>query len=65
MTVPAPLRRKHRMNEGVRVKFEESARGLIIKSLPDIVDSAGKLSSYAEAGDVIKDLLLARQKGFR
>ncbi len=64
VTIPAHLRKKHGMEEGITVKFEESHQGIIVKPLPDIADSAGKLSRYATAKDVLRDLLKTRTAEF-
>lgn len=53
------------MEGGVTVKFEEAGQGLVIKPLPDIVDSAGKLSTYARVEEVLKDVLKEREEAFR
>ena len=61
VTIPSTMRKKYRIAEGATVAFEETSEGLLIKSLPDIVDSAGKLSMYARADEVLKDVLKKRK----
>jgi hypothetical protein len=53
------------MQEGSTITFEESKYGIIVKPLPDIADSAGKLSRYAKPDDVLDDLIRTRKKEFR
>ncbi len=65
VTIPSTLRKKFRMEGGVTVKFEETGEGLVIKPMPDIVDSAGNLSTYAHAEEVLKDILKERKETFR
>ncbi|MEM2995841.1 MAG: hypothetical protein QXI91_07535 [Candidatus Bathyarchaeia archaeon] len=45
--------------------FEEAEDGLIIKPVPDIVDSAGKLAKYANPRELIVELIKAREENFR
>ncbi|MBI2938285.1 MAG: AbrB/MazE/SpoVT family DNA-binding domain-containing protein [Thaumarchaeota archaeon] len=61
VTIPSTMRKKYRIAKGATVAFEETSEGLLIKSLPDIVDSAGKLSMYARADEVLKDVLKKRK----
>ena len=65
ITIPVLLRRKQGLAEGVLVRFEEYPEGLVIKPVPDIVDSAGKLSTYARPKEVIRELLQNRKEEFR
>ena len=62
VTIPSTMRKKYRIAEGATVAFEETSEGLLIKSLPDIVDSAGKLSMYAHADEVLKDVIKKRKE---
>lgn len=62
VTIPSVMRRKYRIAEGTTVTFEETSEGLVIKPLPDIVDSAGKLSMYACADEVLKNVLKQREE---
>jgi len=65
MTIPVEYRRKYHLEEGVTVAFEETDEGLILKPLPDITDSAGALSKYANPKELLADLLRAREESFR
>ena len=53
------------MGAGNSVEFEETHRGILIRPLHDLSDSAGALSKYATPEEVISDLLEARRKAFR
>ncbi|MEM2970807.1 MAG: AbrB/MazE/SpoVT family DNA-binding domain-containing protein [Candidatus Bathyarchaeia archaeon] len=64
-TIPVQYRRKYNMREGTLVIFEEAEDGLIIKPVPDIVDSAGKLAKYANPKELIAELIKAREENFR
>jgi len=65
MTIPVKLRRKYNLKEGVVVVFEETDNGLIIKPIPDIADSAGALSKYADPKELIANLIKTREANFR
>jgi len=65
MTIPVKFRRKYNLKEGTIIIFEETADGLLIKPVPDIADSAGALSKYANPKNVIADLLKTREENFR
>ncbi len=65
VTIPAHLRKRYGMQEGSTVAFEESKHGIVVKPVPDIASSAGKLSRYAKADDVLDDLIRTRKKEFR
>lgn len=65
MTIPVEYRRKYDLKEGVVVAFEETEGGLIIRPVPDIADSAGALSKYANPKELLADLMKAREEGFR
>jgi len=65
VTIPSTLRKRYRLEGGVTVEFEETGEGLVIKPMPDIVDSAGKLSTYADVDEVLKDCLKERKEAFR
>jgi len=64
-TIPVQFRRKYNLREGSLVVFEETEGGLIIKPVPDIVDSAGKLARYAHPKELIAELVKAREENFR
>ncbi|MGH9922772.1 MAG: AbrB/MazE/SpoVT family DNA-binding domain-containing protein [Nitrososphaerales archaeon] len=65
VTIPANLRKRYGMQAGSTIAFEESKDGIIVTSLPDITSSAGKLSRYGKAKDVVDDLIRTRRKEFR
>ena len=65
VTIPSHLRKRYGMQEGSTVAFEEFKDGIIIKPMPDITDSAGRLSRYAKVEDVLDDLMRTRKKEFR
>lgn len=65
MTIPVEFRRKYNLKEGVVIAFEETDNGLLIKPIPDITDSAGALSRYADPRELIKDIIKAREANFR
>ena len=65
ITIPARLRRQFHIEAGKSVKFEKSADGIVMKPVPDIVDSAGELSKFASSTDMIRDLIQSRKKPFR
>lgn len=65
VTIPAKLRRRYGMQSGSTISFKESNDGIIVRPLPDIADSAGRLSRYARADDVLDDLIRTRKKEFR
>lgn len=62
VTIPSTMRKRYRIAEGTTVTFEETSEGLVIKPRPDIADSAGKLSMYAHADEVLKDVLKKRKE---
>lgn len=65
MTIPVEYRRKYNLKEGVVVAFEETEEGLIIRPVPDIADSAGALSKYANPKELLAYLMKAREESFR
>ena len=65
ITIPIRYRRKYDLKEGIVVAIEETTEGLIIKPVPDITDSAGSLSKYANSKELILDLIRAREENFR
>lgn len=65
LTVPVAVRRKHHLEPGTRVSFEEKNGDLILRPLPDIADSAGSLSKHGKAEDLIQELLAERRRPFR
>lgn len=65
MTIPVEYRRKYNLKEGVLISFEETENGLVIRPVPDITDSAGALSKYADPKELLSDLIKAREENFR
>ena len=65
VTVPSRLRKRFHIEAGKAIEFEESDRGILIKPVHDIVDSAGALSKYASAEEMIHEILKSRKKAFR
>jgi len=65
MTIPVKYRRKYNLAEGATVIFKETNEGLLLKPKPDMVDSAGALSSYADLKDVLSDIIKARKEDYR
>jgi len=65
VTIPVEYRRKYNLSEGAAIAFEETEKGLVIKPLPDITDSAGALARYADPKDLLTDLLKTREESFR
>jgi AbrB family looped-hinge helix DNA binding protein len=65
VTIPSRLREQHGFGEGVIVAFKETEQGLMIESVPDISESAGRLSKFGAADEVIRDLLRSREREFR
>lgn len=65
MTLPIKYRKRYKLSEGATVVFEETDEGLLLKPMPDIADSAGTLSGYADVGEVLSGLMRARKESFR
>jgi len=65
ITIPVEYRRKYNLREGVTVAFEEEEKRLIIRPIPDIADSAGALSKYADPWELLADLMRVREENFR
>jgi AbrB family looped-hinge helix DNA binding protein len=64
-TIPSTFRKKFGIEEGDRVVFEETEDGLILKPAADIEDSAGALSRFADAEEVVARLIRDRRKSSR
>ncbi len=64
-TIPSVFRKKFGIEEGDRVTFEETGEGLVLKPAVDLEDSAGSLSRFADAEEVLDRLVKDRSKGFR
>lgn len=65
ITIPSHVREEHGFSEGVIVAFKEGQEGIIIEPVRDMTESAGKLSKFATADAVIRDLLRTREQEFR
>lgn len=65
LTVPLEIRKKYRMKPGTKVLFEEKDGEVLLKTLPDITDSAGSLSKFADANEVMLLLFDERKRPFR
>ena len=65
MTIPIKYREKFNLREGAIVAFKETDEGLLLKPIPDIAESAGVLSSFADLKEVLSDLIRARKEEFR
>jgi len=64
-TIPSAFRRKLGIEEGDRVVFEGAERSLIVNPAADVEDSAGALSRFGDAGQVLERLLRERRKSFQ
>ena len=64
ITVPSKLRKRFQIEAGKSVEFEETGRGILLRPVHDLIDSAGSLSKYATAEEVLRDLLESRKKPF-
>lgn len=62
VTVPSRLRNRLYIEAGKPV---ESDGGIVMRPVHDLIDSAGALSKYASAKEMIRDLLESRKKAFR
>lgn len=65
ITIPSHLRGQHGFREGAIVAFKEAQKGLMIEPVPDMTESAGKLSKFSRADEVIRDILRSREREFR
>lgn len=52
------------MESGKSLEFEETGRAILLKPVHNLADSAGALSKYATAEEVMSDLLESRKKAF-
>ncbi len=64
-TIPSALRKKLGIEEGDRVMFQETEEGLVVKPVTDVEDSAGALSRFGDAREVLHQLLQERRKKLR
>jgi AbrB family looped-hinge helix DNA binding protein len=65
VTIPSQLRVEHGFGEGVVVTFKRTKDGLVIEPVRDITESAGKLSKFGKADEVIRDLIRSRERDYR
>lgn len=65
VTVPSQLRKQFHIEAGKSIEFEDSDRGILMKPVHDIIDSAGELSKLADSDEMIRELLESRKKAFR
>jgi len=47
------------------VVFKKTRDGLMIEPVHDMTESAGKLSKFGTADEVIRDLIASRERDFR
>lgn len=64
-TIPIKYREKYGMKEGTNIAFEETDKGLLLKPVHDIAESAGALSDYADPKEILSDIVRAREEEFR
>ncbi len=62
ITIPSALRKKYLIKAGSSVRFEVADGVLVVRPIRDITSSAGSLSKYARAKDVLKELLRERER---
>lgn len=65
ITIPSYFRQHHGFAEGVVVAFKNTKDGLVIEPVHDMTESAGKLSKFGTADEVIRDLIRSREHDFR
>ncbi len=65
MTIPVDARKKYGLEDGSIVMVEETEKGILLKRAPDIVTSAGALSEFGHATDVVDSLVKSRRRAFR
>jgi AbrB family looped-hinge helix DNA binding protein len=65
VTIPSQFREEHGYGEGVVVAFRRTKDGLVIEPVRDIIESAGKLSKFGTANEVIRDLIRSRERDYR
>jgi len=65
VTIPSYFRQQHGFAEGVVVAFKKTKDGLMIEPVHDMTESAGKLSKFSTADEVIRDLIGSRERDFR
>jgi len=65
MTIPAEARRKYGFENGSMIVVEEKEEGLLLKRAPDIIASAGALSEFGDADEIVRSVVKSRTKAFR
>jgi AbrB family looped-hinge helix DNA binding protein len=65
VTIPSHFREELGFAEGVVVAFKRTKDGLVIEPSRDITESAGKLSKFGAADEVIRDLIRSRERDYR
>ena len=65
VTIPSHFRKEHDLGEGAVVAFKETKDGLVIEHVRDITESAGKLSKFGAADEVIRDIVRSRELDLR
>jgi AbrB family looped-hinge helix DNA binding protein len=65
ITIPSHFRGEHGFGEGVVVTFRKTKDGLVIEPVHDITESAGTLSKFSAADEVIRDLIRSREGNLR
>jgi bifunctional DNA-binding transcriptional regulator/antitoxin component of YhaV-PrlF toxin-antitoxin module len=65
VTIPSHFRKEHGFGEGVVVAFKKTKDGFMIEPVRDMTESAGKLSKFSTADEVIRDLIRSRERDFR
>ena len=65
VTIPSAFRKEHGFGEGTVVAFKETRDGVVIESVRDIIESAGELSKFGAADEVIRDIIRSRERDFR
>jgi AbrB family looped-hinge helix DNA binding protein len=65
ITIPSRLRGQRGFGEGTIVAFKETREGLVIEAVRDVTESAGKLSKFGTASEVIRDIVRSREQEFR
>ena len=65
VTIPSDLRKEHGFGEGTVVVFKETRDGVVIESVRDITESAGELSKFSVADEVVRDIIRSRELAFR
>jgi len=56
VTIPIELRRKYKIKEGMKIIFEDSTSGIILKVIPRLQDLIGADAEKADLQETIKIL---------